>query len=101
MKVLIVGGTGLYFRALTEGLAEIPATPPEICQAGDALPFAQLLAELEQADPQLAARIDRRNRARVQRGWEVWRATGRPLSAWQAETAPPVLPLNRVRFLLL
>jgi tRNA dimethylallyltransferase len=55
---------------------------------------ADLLAVLDQADPELAARIDRQNRARVQRGWEVWRATGRPLSTWQAETAPPDLALE-------
>lgn len=92
-RPIIVGGTGLYFRALTEGLAEIPAVPPEVRSEGDAMPDAGLLAALDRADPVLAARIDRQNRARVQRGWEVWRATGRPLSAWQAETAAPDLPL--------
>lgn len=92
-RPIIVGGTGLYFRALTEGLAEIPAVPPEVRAEGDAMPDAGLLAALDRADPVLAARIDRQNRARVQRGWEVWRATGRPLSAWQAETAAPDLPL--------
>ena len=100
-RPIIVGGTGLYFRALTEGLAEIPSTPPAIREEADALPFDQLLSELDRADPLLAARIDRQNRARVQRGWEVWRATGRPLSAWQAETAPPLLPLDQCQPLLL
>lgn len=100
-RPIIVGGTGLYFRALTEGLAEIPNTPPAIREEADALPFDQLLSELDRADPLLAARIDRQNRARVQRGWEVWRATGRPLSAWQAETAPPLLPLDQCQPLLL
>lgn len=92
-RPIIVGGTGLYFRALTEGLAEIPAIPPEVRAEADAMPDAGLLAALDRVDPALAARIDRQNRARVQRGWEVWRATGRPLSAWQAETAAPDLPL--------
>ncbi|MBF9050554.1 tRNA (adenosine(37)-N6)-dimethylallyltransferase MiaA [Roseobacter sp. HKCCD9010] len=100
-RPIIVGGTGLYFRALTEGLAEIPSTPPAIREEADALPFDQLLSELDQADPVLAARIDRQNRARVQRGWEVWRATGRPLSGWQAETASPLLPLDQCQPLLL
>ena len=100
-RPIIVGGTGLYFRALTEGLAEIPSTPPPIREEADALHFDQLLSELDRADPVLAARIDRQNRARVQRGWEVWRATGRPLSAWQAETAPPLLPLDQCQPLLL
>lgn len=92
---VIVGGTGLYFRALTEGLAEIPATPPEIRAEGDALPLETLLAELDTADPVLGARIDRQNRARVQRGWEVWRATNRPLSLWQADTPRPLCPCPR------
>ena len=94
-RPIIVGGTGLYFRALTEGLAEIPPIPPEIRAEGDAMSDAALLDALDRADPVLAGRIDLQNRARVQRGWEVWRATGRPLSAWQAETAPPALPLAR------
>jgi tRNA dimethylallyltransferase len=93
-RPIFVGGTGLYFRALTEGLAEIPAIPPEVRAEADAMHDADLLAVLDQADPELAARIDRQNRARVQRGWEVWRATGRPLSTWQAETAPPDLALE-------
>lgn len=93
-RPILVGGTGLYFRALTEGLAEIPAVPPEVRAEADAMTHGALLAGLDQVDPSLAARIDRQNRARVQRGWEVWRATGRPLSAWQAETAPPDLPLD-------
>ncbi len=93
-RPIIVGGTGLYFRALTEGLAEIPAIPPEVRAEADAMSDAALLAALDRADPVLAARIDRQNRARVQRGFEVWRATGRPLSAWQDETAPPDLPLG-------
>jgi tRNA dimethylallyltransferase len=93
-RPIFVGGTGLYFRALTEGLAEIPAIPPEVRAEADAMTDADLLAALDQVDPELAARIDRQNRARVQRGWEVWRATGRPLSKWQAETAPPDLALE-------
>lgn len=91
-RPIIVGGTGLYFRALTEGLAEIPPVPEAVRAEGDGATFAQLQTELAAADPILWARIDQANRARVQRGWEVWRATGRPLSAWQADTGPPLLP---------
>lgn len=98
---VIVGGTGLYFRALTEGLAEIPLTPPEIRAEADALPTETLLADLDRDDPTLAQRIDRQNRARIQRGWEVLRATGKPLSDWQADTPPPALPLARATALLL
>lgn len=89
-RPIIVGGTGLYFTALTQGLAEIPATPPELRAEADLIPLETLLADL---DPATAAGLDRQNRARVQRAWEVQRATGRPLADWQADTPPALLPL--------
>jgi tRNA dimethylallyltransferase len=98
---VIVGGTGLYFRALTQGLADIPATPPEIREAANALSFETLLRELDAEDPTLSARIDRHNRARVQRGWEVLRATDKPLSYWQDKTGPALLALDRATPLVL
>ncbi|GAA5081249.1 tRNA (adenosine(37)-N6)-dimethylallyltransferase MiaA [Roseibacterium beibuensis] len=100
-RPVIVGGTGLYFRALTEGLAEIPPVPQAVRAEADAMDAQSLLSELDRVDPVLAGRIDRANRARVQRGWEVWRATGKPLSAWQDETDPPLLPRAQARALLL
>ncbi len=94
-RPILVGGTGLYFSALTEGLAPIPTTPPEIRGTADARLAAEgnaaLLAEL---DEETAARIDPQNPARVQRAWEVLQATGRGLAAWQDETPPPTLPLS-------
>ncbi len=94
-RPIIVGGTGLYFTALTQGLADIPATPPEIRAEADAIVatkgFETLLAEL---DSVTASRIDRQNPMRVQRAWEVLRATGRPLAEWQDATPPPMLPLG-------
>ena len=94
-RLIIVGGTGLYFSALTEGLAVIPPVPPGIRAEGDRLRAAEglegMLAEL---DTQTLARIDRANPMRVQRAWEVWRATGRPLSAWQDDTPPPLLAVE-------
>ncbi|KNG93153.1 tRNA delta(2)-isopentenylpyrophosphate transferase [Pseudaestuariivita atlantica] len=94
-RPIIVGGTGLYFRALTEGLADIPATPPAIRAEADAIVadrgFEALLAGI---DPETGARIDRQNPMRVQRAWEVQQATGRSLAAWQDDTAPPLLPLS-------
>lgn len=90
-RLIIVGGTGLYFRALTEGLAEIPPTPPETRAAADALSLSAMIATL---DPATAKGIDLNNRARVQRAWEVLRATGQGLAAWQAETPAPLLPLD-------
>lgn len=92
---VIVGGTGLYFSALTEGLAEIPAVPPEIrAQADERLREESLAALIDDLDPQTAAQIDLQNPARVQRAWEVLRATGRGLAEWQANTAPPLVPLS-------
>ena len=90
-RPIITGGTGLYFSALTQGLAEIPATPPEIRSQGDAMSLEELTQQL---DAPTAAGLDLRNRARVQRAWEVLRATGRGLANWQAETGPPLLPLS-------
>ncbi|MCE6961705.1 tRNA (adenosine(37)-N6)-dimethylallyltransferase MiaA [Cereibacter sphaeroides] len=97
LRPVIVGGTGLYFSALTEGLATIPHTPPEVRALADArLAEDGLAAMVQDLDPATAARIDLRNPARVQRAWEVLRATGRGLADWQAETGAPLLPLDRV-----
>lgn len=90
-RLIIVGGTGLYFRALTEGLADIPATPPDIRALADGMALDAMIAAL---DPATAAGIDLNNRARVQRAWEVAQATGRGMAAWQAETPAPLLPLD-------
>jgi tRNA dimethylallyltransferase len=94
--VVIVGGTGLYFQALTRGLAEIPPIPAAVRAEADARRqaggIAGLLAEL---DAETAGRIDRQNWMRVQRAWEVLRATGRGLASWQRQTGAPLLPLER------
>lgn len=91
-RAIIVGGTGLYFKALTEGLAMIPQTPPEIRQAADAQAPNDMLAAL---DARTRSQIDVCNPMRVQRAWEVLQATGRGLAEWQAETGPAVLPLEK------
>ncbi len=97
-RPIIVGGTGLYFSALTEGLADIPATPPEIRARADARLADEgrqaLLAEL---DAQTIDRIDVLNPMRVQRAWEVQQTTGRGLAQWQDETPAPLLPLPQAR----
>jgi tRNA dimethylallyltransferase len=95
VRPIIVGGTGLNFRALTEGLAEIPPVPAAVRAAAEARETADLLADLARGDPAILARIDRQNPARLRRAWEVWQATGRPLSDWQADTPAPALPLAR------
>ena len=92
-RPVIVGGTGLYLTALTEGLAQIPATPLEIRAESDSRLTREgseaLLAEIDAAT---RARIDARNPARVQRAWEVLRATGAGLAHWQDRPHPPLLP---------
>lgn len=99
--VVIVGGTGLYFMALTEGLAEIPAIPAEVRAEGDALRVDDYPAMVAALDPETAARTDLQNPARVQRAWEVLRATGRGLAAWQAETGAGLLPQGAAETLVL
>jgi len=102
LRPVIVGGTGLYFMALTEGLAEVPATPPEVRFQADArLRDAGLAVMVAELDPRTASRIDLRNPARVQRAWEVLQATGRGLADWQSATGSPVLPLDSVEALVL
>ncbi|MEP2642234.1 tRNA (adenosine(37)-N6)-dimethylallyltransferase MiaA [Roseobacter sp.] len=93
-RPIIVGGTGLYFMALTQGLADIPATPPAVRARGDALSLGDMLAQL---DPETIDRIDTANRARVQRAWEVQHATGRNLTDWQADTGTPMLATNHAQ----
>lgn len=94
-RLIIVGGTGLYFSALTEGLAQIPPTPPEIRAQADELIQQNghecLLADI---DATTKSKIDILNPMRVQRAWEVQMATGRGIAAWQAETPAPLLPLK-------
>jgi len=93
-RPVIVGGTGLYFTALTEGLVDIPETPMKIrAQAAALVQEGELAWMIEQLDPETAGRIDLMNPMRVQRAWEVQKATGRGLAAWQDETPPPDLPL--------
>lgn len=99
---VIVGGTGLYFTALTEGLAEVPPTPDAVRATAMARiadeGASALLAEL---DTETAARIDPQNPMRIQRAWEVLTSTGRGLAAWQDETPPPLLPLAETDPLLI
>lgn len=99
---VIVGGTGLYFSSLTEGLADIPPTPDDIRATADARIAADGAASLlAEVDDETAHQIDRRNPARIQRAWEVLTTTGRGLAAWQAETGPALLPLSDAQTIVL
>lgn len=100
--VVIVGGTGLYFRALTEGLAEIPPIPAAIRTEADALRLSGQVDVMRQAlDAATSAKTDLLNPVRVQRAYEVQRATGRGMAAWQADTSAPLLPLCDAQTLVL
>ncbi len=100
--VVIVGGTGLNFTALTMGLADIPPIPAHIrAQANDILATAGASALLHELDPATRARIDSNNPARIQRAWEVLAATGRGLADWQAATGPALLPLQTCQAVVL
>lgn len=100
---VVVGGTGLYFRALVEGLAPIPQIPAEIREAvraevAEAGPHAHAL--LAETDPTLAETIRPSDLQRIARGIEVFRATGRRLSAWQQEPAAPLVTGDFVKLVL-
>ncbi len=89
---IVVGGTGLYFRALTQGLAALPPVPAAVrlrIQAHfEVLGEAGFRAELRTVDPAAEARISPGDRQRLIRALEVHAATGRALSDWQADAAP-------------
>jgi tRNA dimethylallyltransferase len=89
--VVIAGGTGLYFRALTQGLCEAPPTPGPLRDELNALPLAELRARLERVDAPMLEKLDPANPRRLLRAIAVMETTGRSLAAWQAETPPPAV----------
>jgi tRNA dimethylallyltransferase len=100
---VFVGGTGLYFKALTDGLSDMPALPDEVrAQIRDIAARCetpQLHARLAAQDPQLAARLKPNDRLRIMRGLEVFAATGRSLLSFQQAREPALLagrPLLRL-----
>jgi tRNA dimethylallyltransferase len=97
---LLVGGTGLYVRAVTEGL-QIPAVPPnpelraELEARSAREGGEKLYEELQQIDPEAAAKIDPRNVRRTSRALEVYRSTGQKFSA-TGKTEPPPFAVRRI-----
>ena len=89
---LLAGGTMMYFRALTEGIAELPAADEEIRRAIDTEAAVRgwpaMHAQLADVDPAAALRIQPNDRQRIQRALEVYRISGTPLSDWQRDSAP-------------
>jgi len=94
-SAIIVGGTGLYFRALTEGLSAMPAVPTEIrTKAQDRLSdigLEKFRIELLRVDPAME-RLAPADRQRHLRAWEVFEATGETLTSFQAMKGTPVVP---------
>jgi tRNA dimethylallyltransferase len=92
---IVVGGTGLYFKALTRGLAAVPPIPPEIRTAvrdrAARLGPAALHVELAARDPAAAARLAPADRVRIARALEVLEATGRSLIEWHGTGMPALL----------
>jgi tRNA dimethylallyltransferase len=98
---LIVGGTGLYLRALTEGLSEAPDADPALRAELEALGREPVLDELRRADPEAAARIGPHNFRRLVRALEICRLTGRKSSdlrrQWDRSRPPLMHGLERDR----
>jgi tRNA dimethylallyltransferase len=93
--VVFVGGTGLYLRALTEGLSDVPPVPEaaraRIRASAEGRASAEMHAELKARDPETAARLNASDRQRILRALEVIEATERPLASFLgARAAPPL-----------
>lgn len=98
---IFIGGTGLYFKALTAGLSVVPPIPAEVradVRARlDRNGVEALHAELARRDPGAAERLNLRDRTRIARALEVVEATGRSLLDWHREGQPPLLPKDSFR----
>lgn len=102
---IFAGGTGLYFKALTRGLSNVPPVPASIREAIrerlERTGSEALHGELAIRDPQAALRLKPRDRVRIARALEVVEATGRPLADWHSEGLPPLLEPEGVTALFL
>jgi len=102
---IFVGGSGLYFKALTRGLSAVPSIPAEVRDAVRARlerdGVEALHAELQRRDAAYAERLKPRDRTRIARALEVIEATGRSLTDWHREGLPPLLPPGSFRALFL
>ena len=102
---IFVGGSGLYFKALTRGLSAVPPIPAEVRDGVRARlerdGVEALHAELATRDPVAAERLKPRDRARIARALEVVEATGRALTDWHRDGLPPLLPPGEFKALFL
>uniref|UniRef100_UPI000D55E85D tRNA (adenosine(37)-N6)-dimethylallyltransferase MiaA n=1 Tax=Xanthomonas fragariae TaxID=48664 RepID=UPI000D55E85D len=101
---VLVGGTGFYFRALLEGLSQLPEADPAVRTAiaaeAEQVGWAALHTQLAQFDPIAAARIHATDPQRIQRALEVYRISGCPISYWQALPPGPRLPVRVLKLVL-
>ena len=101
---VLVGGTMLYFRALSRGLAELPAAQPairrEIEMQAQRRGWPALHGELARVDPESAARIEPTDAQRIQRALEVHRHSGRTLTQWHADERLEALPFEALKIAL-
>jgi tRNA dimethylallyltransferase len=101
---ILAGGTGLYFRALLQGLSAMPPADPGLRAAlvaeAEASGWASLHRELAGCDPEAAARIHPNDPQRLVRALEVWRLTGVPISQWQQAGAARVFPFRVLKLAL-
>ena len=101
-RPIIVGGTGLYFRALTEGLANIPKIPKKYKKkSSELIQNGKMLDMVADFDEATRSKIDLQNPVRVARAWEVLQATGKSIVSWQADTPPPILNINKCDAILM
>ena len=99
LRPIIVGGTGLYYTLLTEGISEIPLISANTRDRSNELMQnepKQLLSDLEQFDFQTFSSIDQNNFSRIQRAWEVLQETGKGITYWQTKVSPPILPISNI-----
>jgi tRNA dimethylallyltransferase len=78
---IVVGGSGLYIKALTHGLAPLPASDPELREKLNVMSLGELRSQLIELDPETALKIDVKNRRRLVRALEICLLTGKPVSA--------------------
>ena len=101
---LLVGGTGLYFRALLDGLSPMPASDPAmralLLEEGATRGWSALHAELAAVDPEAGVRIDPADTQRITRALEVWRLSGRAISDWQGENPRIPFPYRVLKLVL-
>jgi tRNA dimethylallyltransferase len=93
---IVVGGSGLYIKALTDGLAPVPEFDPKLRETLNAMSLDELHAQLAELDPEATRKIDMKNRRRVVRAVEICLLTGKPASEVVARVVDPGWPRSTI-----